>query len=373
MATGKRIEIDYNKIYESKSSGPFKIIGEEPSRKVGACVKRIVKVQFIETGTIRTAQLLMAIKGSVLDPYRRSTCGVGYLGDVENIHYSKKEYDIWYHMIKRCYDPNYDQYKFYGALGVTVCDRWLCFRYFLEDLPTILGYKYFINDTKNKYHLDKDYMQQNTPTDQKVYSPQTCIFIDASDNTRLAAITYRKNNECSSQYYGLYKTPYNTYQCSVMIDGKKYFLGTYSNEIAAATVYNYVMSNCCYSPTLNRLPYMDINEALKYRTGHKIIELPPTIDGSYLDLNPHTSSIYTGVCTKGNAYTASYCKDGSSISIGTFSNEIAAANAHNYYVSFYNDNSTINNVPYMNPAEWLKYKNYISGKSPVEMFKIVKK
>lgn len=33
-------------------------------------------------------------------------------------------YQIWIDMRRRCYNPNLYAYKYYGALGVTVCDEW---------------------------------------------------------------------------------------------------------------------------------------------------------------------------------------------------------------------------------------------------------
>jgi hypothetical protein len=33
-------------------------------------------------------------------------------------------YTCWQEMKRRCYDPNRDNYKWYGARGVTVCDHW---------------------------------------------------------------------------------------------------------------------------------------------------------------------------------------------------------------------------------------------------------
>jgi len=35
-----------------------------------------------------------------------------------------REYRSWRDMQERCYNPNKRNYRWYGALGVTVCDRW---------------------------------------------------------------------------------------------------------------------------------------------------------------------------------------------------------------------------------------------------------
>lgn len=36
-----------------------------------------------------------------------------------------KEYNAWYHMIRRCFYPQTPFYDNYGGRGITVCDRWL--------------------------------------------------------------------------------------------------------------------------------------------------------------------------------------------------------------------------------------------------------
>src|SRR6185312_5628265 len=80
-------------------------------------------------------------------------------------------------MIERCYDPNNNHYKSYGAVGVVVCDRWLCFEYFLNDLPLLSGY----NEEKIKsgeLDLDKD-----TKGNRKQYCPESCVLISPLENT----------------------------------------------------------------------------------------------------------------------------------------------------------------------------------------------
>lgn len=40
----------------------------------------------------------------------------------------------WGQMIARCYDPKHHKYPSYGGRGIRVCDRWICFRLFAEDM-----------------------------------------------------------------------------------------------------------------------------------------------------------------------------------------------------------------------------------------------
>ena len=372
----KRIEIDFNKEYESKNCGKFKIIEELPTRRMGTggkCVKRFVRIKFVDTGYETDCQLLVAMAGNVKDPYYANIAGIGYLGDVPVGNINKRIYDIWYRMLKRCYNPNDKMYKFYGALGVTVCERWYCFANFLNDIIYIPNFYYWYN-YPGKYEFDKDSLQEGVPTSQKVYSPETCQFILTEYNSKLSAVT-KHNNVTTSEYYGLYATPYGTYQCTITIDGKKYFLGTYRNEIAAANVYNFVSSRCALNALLNNVPNMDIHECMKYLTGRKTPHFPPNIKASEIEgaAPTNVTSQYNGVYKRGNNYGASYCIGTRSIGIGTFDDEIAAASAHNIWNRIYNggDKECNNLENEMTIGEVLSHKVYRRGSDPVEMCRIV--
>lgn len=46
----------------------------------------------------------------------------------------EKTYTSWRSMIQRCTNPNNEQYVNYGERGIKVCERWLKFENFLEDM-----------------------------------------------------------------------------------------------------------------------------------------------------------------------------------------------------------------------------------------------
>jgi hypothetical protein len=46
----------------------------------------------------------------------------------------KRVYRIWCCMITRCTNPKATRYENYGGRGITVCERWLKFENFLEDM-----------------------------------------------------------------------------------------------------------------------------------------------------------------------------------------------------------------------------------------------
>lgn len=43
-------------------------------------------------------------------------------------------YKTWTHMIQRCTNPDNQAYKDYGGRGISICDRWMIFETFYEDM-----------------------------------------------------------------------------------------------------------------------------------------------------------------------------------------------------------------------------------------------
>lgn len=48
--------------------------------------------------------------------------------------YQLSEYKSWDGMLQRCYTPNNPSYSRYGDRGIKVCERWLKFLHFYEDM-----------------------------------------------------------------------------------------------------------------------------------------------------------------------------------------------------------------------------------------------
>lgn len=88
--------------------------------------------------------------------------------------------------------------------------------------------------------------------------------------------------------------------------------------------------------------------------------------------NGTTKNRYYGVSqSEYGMFRAVIMVNGTKINIGSFSNEIAAANAYNYYAQKYHTYDIIplfNDVPYMSPDEFIKYNN-----RPKEMVQIISK
>ena len=48
--------------------------------------------------------------------------------------YNTTTYHTWASMVQRCTNKKYTRYKDYGGRGITVCDKWLTFEGFYEDM-----------------------------------------------------------------------------------------------------------------------------------------------------------------------------------------------------------------------------------------------
>lgn len=74
----------------------------------------------------------------VVNGYTRS-CGCLHLekiakGNPKHLLYGTPAYHTWAGMIQRCTNKKCPEYRNYGARGITVCERWLDFRNFYEDM-----------------------------------------------------------------------------------------------------------------------------------------------------------------------------------------------------------------------------------------------
>lgn len=253
--------VDFNKIYNSKYYGPYKIIAyigrNHDSRK-------IVRIKFLDTGYEYNTALQSAINGDVKDHT------VDYH---DRVIYSYNENDYndiiisilkerWKGMMDRCYNSECSSFYKYGKIGVKVCDRWLDANNYISDMPLLKNYdKFYVNP--QMYQIDKDFLQFNVPKNERIYSPETCLFLSLVDNANLSIKMNHKE-----QYYGVRNNSNGTFSVIFSTEGQKRTYGTYNNYIAALNEYNYYYlqyANFELIPLLNEgMELMDHEEALKY-------------------------------------------------------------------------------------------------------------
>ena len=78
-------------------------------------------------------------------------------------------------MMSRCYNPNDNGYKWYGALGVTVADCW-------KDNPEAFVKWSLENGWAKNLHIDKDIKCKAMGIYPHIYSPDTCTWTTAKIN-----------------------------------------------------------------------------------------------------------------------------------------------------------------------------------------------
>lgn len=137
-------------------------------------------------------------------------------------------YSRWFSMLNRCYSKKRHErsptYK-----GCTVCEEWLTFSNFRKWMDT-QAWQHEVGE--KPLELDKDLLFQ----DNKVYSPETCVFVHHKVNKFL---TERKNDR--GQYLLGCTTDTNSTkfkaQCNNPSTSTQEYLGLYDTEIEAHLVW----------------------------------------------------------------------------------------------------------------------------------------
>lgn len=83
---------------------------------------------------------------------------------------------IWQGMKDRCNNPNNPEYKYYGKRNVSVCDLWD------NDFQAFYDWS-MANGYKDNLVLDKDIKCEELVLPVKRYSPETCLWVTATENT----------------------------------------------------------------------------------------------------------------------------------------------------------------------------------------------
>lgn len=123
----------------------------------------------------------------------------------------------WRDMIRRCYDQK-RKASLHPLSSCTVCDEWLVFSNFLKWAER--------QDYEGK-ELDKDILSGPS----KIYSPDTCLFVDRKINMLVVGLNTAKG-------YCFLKSR-NKFYCSVKnsITDKLEFIGLYDTEEQAKAAY----------------------------------------------------------------------------------------------------------------------------------------
>ena len=127
-------------------------------------------------------------------------------------------YRTWTNMLKRCYSEKC-QHRQPTYKGCKVCDNWLIFSNFKKWMET--------QDWEGK-QLDKDLLVESN----KVYSPDTCLFVDRKINT----FVIDRGNDRGQYMIGVcWQKDANKFQvhCRNPFTGKREYLGLFTDELQA--------------------------------------------------------------------------------------------------------------------------------------------
>ena len=167
-------------------------------------------------------------EGSISNPYHPSVSGVGYFGVGEYVSSTNRNHELyytcWINMIKRCYDKTnrklYNSYK-----NVTVCEEWHNFQVFAKWYEE--NYPQHIEGIL--FELDKDFLQIGI--ENKVYSPETCIFLPTSINSFLCSVS----NKIEGVHYHKYNNTFIAQIYNYNRDNR--YLGSFDTYEEAKSIY----------------------------------------------------------------------------------------------------------------------------------------
>lgn len=136
-----------------------------------------IKKMYENTGAVSEEQIMSIVNSAEYkytgwkpQYFKRTYEGKGYLG-TNDVDCKSPELNRWTNMIQRCYNRKIHKYKPYYK-DKSVCEEWLNFANFR------IWYREHIIEGA-KVDLDKDILCQGN----KVYSPETCVFVEHYINT----------------------------------------------------------------------------------------------------------------------------------------------------------------------------------------------
>lgn len=180
-------------------------------------------------------------------------------------------YNKWLSMLERCSANYYLKYPTYA--GVMLCDDWVYFSNFkswMEQQPW------------DGMQLDKDILVKGN----KIYGPNTCVFIPRQINSLLCFSKYCSNLlGCSLNKTKALLKSGNCYQSTMSTRDGKLWLGVFDSDIKAHKAWQHAKANYIdetivwwqFNPEINHTFREDVAQALYNRSDNLRYELENNI------------------------------------------------------------------------------------------------
>jgi hypothetical protein len=129
-----------------------------------------------------------------------------------------KEFATWQSIKRRCYNKNHKDFKWYGARGITVCDRWLeSFENFFADMG-----------------VSPDGMSIDRIDNDKGYFPENCKWSSNSQQNRNRRPSIEWKNYVGKSSLGVsFDKRTKRWASSIGVNGARIFLGRFDTKEAA--------------------------------------------------------------------------------------------------------------------------------------------
>lgn len=130
--------------------------------------------------------------------------------------FSRRSYNSWRGMIERCTNPGHQHFSLYGGAGITVCDQWMKYAAFLEDMG----------------EPEDRAMQLDRVDPARGYAPDNCRWVTPSQN----CANRRGWNKIGLK--GVSQRPSGRFAAVMHVNGKMITVGTYDDPETAAKAFD---------------------------------------------------------------------------------------------------------------------------------------
>lgn len=152
---------------------------------------------------------------------------------------NQRIYNLWNMMLQRCYSEK-SRKKYPTYENCYICEKWHKLSGFVEDLPKIENFTFWLEHPNERVSLDKDIKEENN----KCYCVEKCKFVSCSENT------IKSNEKNKGQKYCMKGKPRKEHKNKIPVvaifEGKilKIFKGIRDASKETGICYQ-LISNCC--------------------------------------------------------------------------------------------------------------------------------